>query len=105
YSASDLALSRAGATTIMELMFFQLPAIILPYPHAYQHQLANARILENAGCALIIEERRLDSDGLRLEMERLMNNRDRLESMRSAYGKLFIPGAADLLVDEALKAI
>jgi len=105
YSAADLALSRAGATTITELMLFQLPAIILPYPHAYQHQLANARILENAGCALIIEERRLDNDGLRLEMERLMNNRDRLESMRSAYGKLFIPGAADLLVGEALKAI
>ncbi len=49
YSACDLVISRCGATTIAEIMSFSLPAIIIPYPFAYRHQMANAKVLERKG--------------------------------------------------------
>ena len=45
YSVADLVICRAGATTIAELQKFSIPAILVPYPFAYAHQLANAQVL------------------------------------------------------------
>jgi UDP-N-acetylglucosamine--N-acetylmuramyl-(pentapeptide) pyrophosphoryl-undecaprenol N-acetylglucosamine transferase len=101
YGASDLAFSRAGATTITELMFFKLPAVISPYPYAYQHQSANAAILKNAGCAVILEEQQLTPESLRRQIEALINDQERLRDMRASYEKIFIPQAAEALVREA----
>jgi len=41
-SIADLALCRAGASTICELVSHTLPALLIPYPHAHNHQLHNA---------------------------------------------------------------
>jgi len=44
YTAADVVVSRAGATTIAEILAFQKPAILIPYPYAKDnHQEANAR--------------------------------------------------------------
>jgi UDP-N-acetylglucosamine--N-acetylmuramyl-(pentapeptide) pyrophosphoryl-undecaprenol N-acetylglucosamine transferase len=46
YNAADVVVSRAGATTISEILAFQKPAILVPYPHAKDnHQEANARAI------------------------------------------------------------
>ena len=46
YHAADVVISRAGATTISEILAFQKPAILIPYPHAKDnHQEANARAI------------------------------------------------------------
>ncbi len=65
YSACDFVVSRAGATTLAELMFFGLPALIIPYPLAGAHQRENTFVLaENSG-AVIIEEQELSALGMR----------------------------------------
>jgi UDP-N-acetylglucosamine--N-acetylmuramyl-(pentapeptide) pyrophosphoryl-undecaprenol N-acetylglucosamine transferase len=47
WSAADLALCRAGASTIAEILHFAVPAILIPYPHATDnHQRENALFLE-----------------------------------------------------------
>jgi UDP-N-acetylglucosamine--N-acetylmuramyl-(pentapeptide) pyrophosphoryl-undecaprenol N-acetylglucosamine transferase len=102
YSAADLIITRAGATTISEIILFKLPAIIVPYPYAYQHQLANARILEKRGLAVIIEDRLLDERRLKDALEDLLNNRQQLQDMRSGYDRLEVPLAAERLVESAL---
>ena len=102
YSASDLAISRAGATTIAELIFFRLPAIIIPYPFAYRHQLENAGILKKEGCAIVIEEDRLSPGLLREALGGLMDSPDRIKLMRSGYEFIAHPGADELLVKEVL---
>jgi UDP-N-acetylglucosamine--N-acetylmuramyl-(pentapeptide) pyrophosphoryl-undecaprenol N-acetylglucosamine transferase len=102
YSAADLIITRAGATTISEIILFKLPAIIVPYPYAYQHQLANARILEKRGLAVIIEDRLLDERRLKDALEGLLNNRQKLQDMRSGYGSLEVPLAAERLVECAV---
>lgn len=85
YSACDFAVSRSGATSIAEMIFFSCPAILIPYPHAYEHQLANARVLEQKGCGIIISEEGLTADTLRQSMDMLAGNAGKLASMRSAY--------------------
>jgi UDP-N-acetylglucosamine--N-acetylmuramyl-(pentapeptide) pyrophosphoryl-undecaprenol N-acetylglucosamine transferase len=101
YSASDLAICRAGATTISELIFFKVPAVIIPYPYAGGHQTANAKILEKKGCAVILEDKNLDSDKLQKMLQGLIESPQNLERMRLGYDSLKINKANELL-SEAL---
>jgi UDP-N-acetylglucosamine--N-acetylmuramyl-(pentapeptide) pyrophosphoryl-undecaprenol N-acetylglucosamine transferase len=57
--AADIAICRAGASTIAELIAFEVPAVLIPYPHAYAHQTGNARVLEEeiGGGRILLEER------------------------------------------------
>jgi UDP-N-acetylglucosamine--N-acetylmuramyl-(pentapeptide) pyrophosphoryl-undecaprenol N-acetylglucosamine transferase len=59
YSAADLAVSRAGSGVLHELLFFGVPAVLIPYPYAGAHQRANARAVAQTGAALVMEERGL----------------------------------------------
>ncbi|MFA7652250.1 MAG: undecaprenyldiphospho-muramoylpentapeptide beta-N-acetylglucosaminyltransferase [Candidatus Omnitrophota bacterium] len=102
YSASDLVISRSGATTVTELIFFGKPAIISPYPYAYSHQLENARILKEKGCAVVIKDAELDKDVLRQTLELFINNPAEIEAMRSGFRDLAKPDAASLLAEAAL---
>ncbi|PMQ01591.1 MAG: UDP-N-acetylglucosamine--N-acetylmuramyl-(pentapeptide) pyrophosphoryl-undecaprenol N-acetylglucosamine transferase [Dictyoglomus sp. NZ13-RE01] len=55
--ASDLAISRAGATTIYQFLYAGLPAIYIPYPYAKDnHQYLNAKIAVEKGFGTIIKE-------------------------------------------------
>lgn len=57
YAAADLALCRAGATTIAELTRLGKPAILVPYPlAAADHQTLNARSMEKAGAAVVLPD-------------------------------------------------
>ncbi|MBI5145239.1 MAG: UDP-N-acetylglucosamine--N-acetylmuramyl-(pentapeptide) pyrophosphoryl-undecaprenol N-acetylglucosamine transferase [Candidatus Omnitrophica bacterium] len=102
YVASDLIICRAGAMTISELINFEAPAIIIPYPFACAHQLANAKVLEEAGCAIIIEEKNLSVQVLQQNIELFLNNPDKLKNMHASYHCFPQNHAADLLVDAAL---
>ncbi|MDO8662057.1 MAG: undecaprenyldiphospho-muramoylpentapeptide beta-N-acetylglucosaminyltransferase [Candidatus Omnitrophota bacterium] len=102
YSASDIVISRAGATTIAELISFKLPGIVSPYPYAYAHQFENAKVLGDRGCVIIINDDQLEKEVFKITLETLINNRDKLESMRSGYSGLSMDGAANLLADAVL---
>jgi UDP-N-acetylglucosamine--N-acetylmuramyl-(pentapeptide) pyrophosphoryl-undecaprenol N-acetylglucosamine transferase len=101
YSAADLAISRAGATTIAELMAYRIPAVLIPYPYAYAHQDANAQVLVQAGCAHKVQDARL-FDGLLNETLRTVMKKESLNAMRSGYDR-FNGMKPVSLVDEALK--
>lgn len=86
YSVSDLAVCRAGATTIAELIYFNLPAIIIPYPFAYAHQYNNAKELEERKSAVIINDKDLETDSFKELLCALINNPLKAGIMRSNYG-------------------
>ena len=57
YAAADLALTRAGALTVAELCAWGIPSMLVPLPTAAaDHQRANARALEAAGAAMVLEQ-------------------------------------------------
>lgn len=80
-SAATLAVSRAGATAIAEMAAFGLPALLIPYPHAGRHQLANARWMERAGGAIVLGERGLSPRRLWENVSALLRDVGRLEVM------------------------
>jgi UDP-N-acetylglucosamine--N-acetylmuramyl-(pentapeptide) pyrophosphoryl-undecaprenol N-acetylglucosamine transferase len=56
YMWAHLVVSRSGAGTLMELCVVNRPAILVPLPSKGIQQLSNARVLENQGKALVVEE-------------------------------------------------
>lgn len=94
YGASDLVISRAGATTIWELVTVKKPAILIPYPHATgNHQLKNARSLADIGAAIVLEERSVDVEKLSALITNLYQDRAKLDNMFQAYHKLSLDPA------------
>ena len=55
-ASADLAVSRAGATTLAELTAIGRPAVLFPLPARDQHQQRNAEVLQKAGAARIVAD-------------------------------------------------
>jgi UDP-N-acetylglucosamine--N-acetylmuramyl-(pentapeptide) pyrophosphoryl-undecaprenol N-acetylglucosamine transferase len=102
YSAADLVICRAGATTVAELILFKLASVIIPYPFAGAHQIANARVLEENGCAVVIKEAELVPGRLQCIVFELINNPSKLEHMRRAFEGMESGPAAMLLAQAVL---
>lgn len=105
-AAADLAVSRAGASTLAELTLAALPSMLLPYPfHRDQHQLHNARQLQEAGAAEIVTDHidtpaNAASVGPRLLA--LMGDVARLRDMADAARRLARPDAAVRIAEHLL---
>ena len=98
YACATLVISRAGATTLAELACGGCPVILLPYPHAADnHQLANAKVYESAGAAMIVEHDRIQSqtvDRLSTAVAVLAQDASRRNAMRHAMRQFARPDAA-----------
>ncbi len=106
YEAADMALARAGALSVSELAAVGLPSILVPYPHATDdHQTLNARYLEEGGGAVLIKDRYLYGDGLNEVINKIIDDKSKLESMGRAAKEKGIPGAASLIVDDIEKLL
>jgi UDP-N-acetylglucosamine--N-acetylmuramyl-(pentapeptide) pyrophosphoryl-undecaprenol N-acetylglucosamine transferase len=100
-AAADLAVCRAGASTLGELPFFGLPAVLVPYPHAWRYQRVNAEYLTERGAAVVLEDGRLPEE-LLPTVSRLLGDRATLEEMAGRMQALARPGAAAHLAGELL---
>jgi UDP-N-acetylglucosamine--N-acetylmuramyl-(pentapeptide) pyrophosphoryl-undecaprenol N-acetylglucosamine transferase len=92
-AAADLALSRAGASTLGEYPLFGLPAVLVPYPYAWRYQKVNADTLVQHGAAVMLEDRKLSDQLLPTVMD-LLSQPQKLASMRNAMQRLSHPEAA-----------
>jgi len=97
-AAADLVIARAGASTLGEFPLFGLPAILVPYPHAWRYQKVNADYLTQRGAALMIEDDALPERLLSTE-QTLARDPQRLLGMRQAMQALAQPEAGQKLAD------
>lgn len=93
-AAADLVVSRAGASCLGEYPLFGLPAILVPYPHAWRYQKVNADYLTRRGAAITLEDHRLNDD-LQVTLNVLIENPNKLKAMRAAMFELSHPRAAE----------
>jgi UDP-N-acetylglucosamine--N-acetylmuramyl-(pentapeptide) pyrophosphoryl-undecaprenol N-acetylglucosamine transferase len=101
--AAGLVVSRAGATTLAEVTAAGRPAILIPLPTATDdHQRHNARALEQAGAAELMEQGELTGDRLASRIIALAADRDRRRRMSAAARQLAKPRAAEEIVDAAI---
>lgn len=103
---ADLAISRAGAGTLVELAITQTPTILIPYPFAAEdHQTFNAAIFAAAGAAQVHQQADLDAQTLEQKVLTLLQYPERLEEMAIAAESLAVSDSAtrlSQLIDEQL---
>jgi UDP-N-acetylglucosamine--N-acetylmuramyl-(pentapeptide) pyrophosphoryl-undecaprenol N-acetylglucosamine transferase len=104
FSAADLVISRAGATTVAELAAAGKPAIMVPFPFAADdHQRKNAEAVERAGAGRMILQAELTPERLAKELLWLIHDPHKLARMAESGKRLGHPDAAKRVVDLAMK--
>jgi len=104
YSEADLLVCRAGATTIAEITVSGKAAVLIPFPYAVgDHQTLNARVLVDAGAALMIREQDLSGEKLAVIIKDLLCDRGRIREMEARSRRLGNAHAAADIVDECMK--
>jgi UDP-N-acetylglucosamine--N-acetylmuramyl-(pentapeptide) pyrophosphoryl-undecaprenol N-acetylglucosamine transferase len=83
YAAASMVLGRSGAGTVAELATVGLPSILVPLPGA-EEQMRNARILEEAGAAVILRQDELTSERLIQNVRCIVTESERREAMRQS---------------------
>jgi UDP-N-acetylglucosamine--N-acetylmuramyl-(pentapeptide) pyrophosphoryl-undecaprenol N-acetylglucosamine transferase len=100
FAQADLVLCRSGATTAAELTAAGKASVLVPFAQAADdHQRSNARALEAAGAARMIEEKDLTPERLAAAVTELLGDTARLTAMEEAARKLARPDAAARVAD------
>jgi len=103
YSACDMLLARAGATTIAELLILAIPAMLVPSPNvAANHQFYNAKSLADKNAAVLIEDKFL-KEKLSEVIGSLIFNEKKLAELSDNAKALSKPKAAEVIADKAIK--
>ena len=99
--AADLVVARAGAMTVAELTACGKPAILIPLPTAiYDHQAKNAKVMEDAGAAVVIPQAQLDGRLLAQALASILDNPETMRAMGAASLSLRRMDAAEAIVRE-----
>jgi UDP-N-acetylglucosamine--N-acetylmuramyl-(pentapeptide) pyrophosphoryl-undecaprenol N-acetylglucosamine transferase len=102
YAWADVAICRAGASTVAELAAVGLPAVLVPFPHAAgDHQTANATTFARLGGGFVVQQR----DWAASEVARKLAGLDRAALHQRAVSarSLARPDAAAVLVKDLLQ--
>ena len=84
-SSADIIISRAGASTISEILALNKPSILIPSPYvANNHQYYNALELKNKNLCYMIEQKDLDTNSLNEGIKYiLMNEKDMINNLKN----------------------
>jgi UDP-N-acetylglucosamine--N-acetylmuramyl-(pentapeptide) pyrophosphoryl-undecaprenol N-acetylglucosamine transferase len=106
-AVADVAVARAGASTIAELLAAGVAPVFMPYPfHRDQHQMQQARAIERLGAAAVVEDRPDDLAGTTRRLAEcvmsLTTDAARLAVMRRSAKLAGRPNAAADIAKEVL---
>ena len=103
---TDIIVTRAGASTLSEIIALNLPSILIPSPYVpNNHQFKNAMDLVNNEAGIIIEEKNLQDDILIKEIDNLLNNQEKYNNLKNNLNKLKIDNSASLIYEEIKKLV
>ncbi len=86
---SSLVISRAGAGTINDLIKFKIPSVLIPLPNSKDdHQLNNAKYLEDLNLAIIIEQDNDDLNKVKDYINYVVSNDNKLKDVKNKFNKV-----------------
>lgn len=102
----DLIVSRAGASTISEIIALEIPSILIPSPYvANNHQFKNALSLVDSNASLMIEESQLSGDILVRKIDEVLNNKSLILDMKSNLKKIKVVDSATIIYNNLKKLV
>ena len=105
YKATDIVISRAGASSISELCLLGKAAVLVPSPNvAEDHQTKNARALSDKGAAVFVA----DNEASKVLVEQaiaLVSDSEQIKKLENEIVKLAIHNSADIIAEESIKLI
>lgn len=100
--ASDIVVSRAGATALAELAILKKPTVLVPNPFLTGgHQLQNAAILQSQTAALVLQEKQIEADAhlLTNTVEEVLTDSKLRQKLAKNLNKLAVKDATTKIVD------
>jgi UDP-N-acetylglucosamine--N-acetylmuramyl-(pentapeptide) pyrophosphoryl-undecaprenol N-acetylglucosamine transferase len=105
YALADVVISRAGAIAIAELAAVRKPVIFIPLPTAAEdHQMKNARRLEEKGAAMVINDKEAGEKLPGLLMK-LLGDKAIMKNLENQIGKFAVTNADEKIADEIIALI
>ena len=105
YAAADLVVSRAGGGTVSELMNVGKPSVLVPLPTAANNeQWHNARVLEEHGAALMVEDSYIREKFTEILFS-LLHDTERLGAMSRAAHAMAKPDASQKAAQQFLSLV
>ena len=102
----DLMVTRAGASTISEIVSTNTLAVFVPSPYVTEnHQYKNAMSLVKENAALILEEKDLTSDNLIDVINNTINDSNKIKEIKNNLAKFEIEGSSERIYREIIKLI
>lgn len=102
--ACDLVVSRGGSLSISEILATNTPSIIVPYPYAAKnHQMLNAKSVESLGATIILEDKNCNYETLKNLIYELLDNEEKLATMKRATVENSKPNGAKDIVEKLLE--
>lgn len=99
----DLAISRGGINTLLELAFYSIPTIVIPFPSVHNcEQNFNARFFEKIGLAKVLLQKNLTKDSLIENILDLVKDLEIWKKSAKQSADLVIPDAANRLALEVI---
>ena len=104
YAASDIIISRAGASSVSELCIVGKPVIFIPSPNvAEDHQTKNAKSIADKHGAILLKESELET--FPIIFETLLKDKGKQEHLSENINELALPGATTDIVNEVEKLL
>jgi len=105
-AAADVIICRAGAMTLSELAIRGRAAILIPSPNVTEdHQYKNARLLADAGAAVVFRESEVDGKILSDTVADLLSNTNKRRRMEESVKNFAMTNSLDMIVDNALSLL
>lgn len=100
YSALDVLVSRAGASSVAEIAAVGVAAVVIPWPDAANgHQELNARWLTDAGAGILMDDAACADGRAAVEVAKLLANGERVKAMAETAYQLGALHRSSALVD------
>ncbi len=74
-ASCDIVISRAGASTMSEIIALNVPSILIPSPYvANNHQFKNAKFLCDQGGCLLLQESEINEESIQQKIQTYVND-------------------------------